>query len=170
MACGMVGVRSPPSDHALREMYSDERSFEDFAAASDNEKTRARRRRVSLEIRAMMDGTDAHSGVSVPRLFDVGAGAGDFLNEARKAGFEVSGNDFSMAAIQSAWTQYHVDVDSKSLGDEQRSAHFDAVTMWGVPEHVRAPMDRWPTRHGFSSPAACCTSTRRLGVRMTASG
>lgn len=139
--CGLISVRNPPSEDALRDMYSDDKSFQHFAEMMQNDKVRLRHQRALLEIKTMLGATSTDSSSSLSRLFDTGAGAGDFLSEARKAGFEVYGNEFSTSAIQLAWEQYRIRLDSGSLEQDDRRDYFDAVTMWGLLEHVREPMD-----------------------------
>jgi len=74
------------------------------------------------------------------RLLDIGAGSGEFLNQAREFGFEVYGNELSNAAIGSARQQYGISLSPMPLEQEPRTAFFDVVTMWGLIEHVLDPL------------------------------
>ena len=135
--CGLVSVQNPPSENTLREMYSEENSFIQFSNAMKNNKVHLRHERFLLEIKAFLDG----KLTSQIQLFDIGAGSGDFLNEARNAGFFVFGNEFSTAAVRYAWAQYEIILDTHPLEEDWRDSYFDVITMWGLLEHVRDPLD-----------------------------
>lgn len=139
--CKLISVENPPAEDTLREMYSDAESTLHFSGAMHNDKVRQRHQQVLIDITALLSNTDRHVAGSSLRLFDIGAGTGDFLNEAREAGFEVSGNEFSTAAIRLAWERYHIQLDSRSLSQDDRNGFFDVVTMWGLLEHVLDPLD-----------------------------
>lgn len=72
-----------------------------------------------------------------PRLYDVGAGGGEFLAVARdEYGFTVAGNDIMEGAVAVARERSGIDLD---LGDLSQFGHrdeYDAVTMWCVLAHV----------------------------------
>ena len=92
--CGRTFVLDRLAEVQLKEMYGGEQGFERFSDMMSNAKVRDRHARTPREIRPLM--TDS----SIPaRLFDVGAGSGEFLNQAREVGFEVYGNELSDAAI-----------------------------------------------------------------------
>ncbi|MCL4410140.1 MAG: class I SAM-dependent methyltransferase [Gammaproteobacteria bacterium] len=122
-------------------MYSDENAFTHFAELMHNDKVHVCHQRVLAEIYALLGVSGNRTSSSTKRLLDIGAGQGDFLNEAREAGFEVYGNEFSTSAIQLAQDHYNIRLDSHSLDKDKRDGYFDAVTMWGLLEHVREPMD-----------------------------
>jgi SAM-dependent methyltransferase len=72
-----------------------------------------------------------------PRLYDVGAGAGEFLALARDVfGFDVVGNEILEGSLPLAKQMSNVDLE---LGDLSALAHeedVDAVTLWCVLAHV----------------------------------
>jgi len=73
------------------------------------------------------------------RLLDLGCAAGYFLDEARRAGWQVRGVELSPYAAQRA-RERGLDVTQAPL--EQfplPTASFDCVTLWDVLEHVRDP-------------------------------
>jgi 2-polyprenyl-3-methyl-5-hydroxy-6-metoxy-1,4-benzoquinol methylase len=139
--CGLIGMQNPPSEDALREMYSDENMSLGFAALTKSNKVNDRHQRAIADIKNVLGVSDNRSSTSALCLLDIGAGSGAFLNEAREAGFDISGNELSTSAIQMAWDQYGIRLDSDDLNKDQRDGYFDAVTMWGLLEHVRKPMD-----------------------------
>ena len=124
-----------PTEGQPKETYRDEQGFERFTDLMSNAKVRDRHTRTLREIRPLM--TDS----SVPaRLFDVGAGSGEFLNQAREVGFEVYGNELSDAAIRLACQRYDVVLSSASLEQEGRGDFFDVILMRGLLEHVLQPL------------------------------
>ena len=73
-----------------------------------------------------------------PRLYDVGAGGGEFLAVARDDfGFTVAGNDIMEGAIAVARERSGVELDLGDLAQLDHRDEYDAVTMWCVLAHVR---------------------------------
>jgi 2-polyprenyl-3-methyl-5-hydroxy-6-metoxy-1,4-benzoquinol methylase len=73
-----------------------------------------------------------------PKLYDVGAGAGEFLATARdEYGFAVAGNDILEGAVAVAKELSDVDLDLGDLSQVQRDDEYDAITMLCVLAHVR---------------------------------
>lgn len=76
--------------------------------------------------------------IDKPKLYDVGAGAGEFLSVAREEyGFDVAGNDILEGAIAVARELSNVDLDLGDLSEQDHEDEFDVVTMWCVLAHVR---------------------------------
>jgi SAM-dependent methyltransferase len=74
------------------------------------------------------------------RILDFGCGAGFFLEEARAAGWEVFGNEYSGHAIHLALAK-GLDVRRGALADANfGSAAFDVATAFEVFEHLRDPV------------------------------
>jgi SAM-dependent methyltransferase len=72
------------------------------------------------------------------RLFDIGAGVGDFMAQAQQHGFAVSGNEISPVAIDYTRERHGFEL-SPLLLDEQEPESVDAITMWCVLAHVNDP-------------------------------
>lgn len=73
------------------------------------------------------------------RLLDVGCGEGSFLREAKKAGWNVSGTEFSPAGAGMA-RMSGVTVFTGELWEARfPSGGFDVATCWHVIEHVADP-------------------------------
>ena len=76
------------------------------------------------------------------RLLDVGCGFGFFLDQARRAGWEVSGIDVS--GVATAYARDHLglgDIRTEELRPETYPAgSFDAATMWNLLEHLDHPL------------------------------
>lgn len=72
------------------------------------------------------------------RLYDVGAGGGEFLAVARDDyGFAVAGNDILEGAVTVARERSGVDIQLGDLSQLDHQDEYDAVTMWCVLAHVR---------------------------------
>jgi SAM-dependent methyltransferase len=75
------------------------------------------------------------------RLLDVGCSSGYFLAKARAAGWHTLGTELDVKAAALARATLDVDVlcgDVREL--PLRPGDFDAVTMWGVLEHLSDPL------------------------------
>lgn len=141
-ACGLAMLDPQPDDAVLASIYDDA-----YFIGSDDEGLHAqastlKRETAKLqleEILSLMPG----GGVPAagPRMLEVGCGSGDFLVEARHAGFDVRGIDVSASAVASA---------NRALGEERArvcelekadfgAETFDIVVLADVIEHVRAP-------------------------------
>jgi len=73
------------------------------------------------------------SGKAPGVLLDIGAGTGDFLVTAKKAGWRVFGSEPHNGAKEIAKTkEIDLSKDTKNFASES----FDVITMWHVLEHV----------------------------------
>lgn len=80
---------------------------------------------------------DQLKDVEKPRVYDLGAGDGEFLALARdEYGFEVGGNDILEGAILVAKKRYGIDLDLGDLNALEDPKPVDAVTMWCVLAHT----------------------------------
>jgi 2-polyprenyl-3-methyl-5-hydroxy-6-metoxy-1,4-benzoquinol methylase len=123
------------NERELKDMYSDDSSFERFSNMMDNEKV-SKRHLDALHLLEQL----LPPGTISPKIFDVGAGSGAFLYQARECGFEVYGNEFSDAAIRMAHEKYGIALSPLPIEQDQRAGVFDVITMWGLIEHVLDPL------------------------------
>ena len=133
--CGSTFVLDRIKESELKDMYSDDSSFEIFSNLMDNEKVSKRHLDMLHLLKQLLP-----SGTISPRIFDVGAGSGAFLYKARGCGFEVCGNEHSDAAICMAREKYGISLSPLPIEQDQRAGAFDVVTMWGLIEHVLDPV------------------------------
>jgi len=133
--CGSTFVLDKINESELKDMYSDDSSFERFSNLMDNEKVSKRHLDVLHLLKQFLP-----SGTISPRIFDVGAGSGAFLNKARGCGFEVYGNEFSDAAIRMAHERYGIALSPLPIEQDQRAGAFDVINMRGLIEHVLDPV------------------------------
>jgi 2-polyprenyl-3-methyl-5-hydroxy-6-metoxy-1,4-benzoquinol methylase len=76
------------------------------------------------------------------RLLDIGCGTGLFLAVARRRGWQPHGVDDCLPAIAHARDHFGLDVwDGQFIDFAAREApRFDAISMWDIIEHARAPV------------------------------
>lgn len=109
------------------------KGYSDYAALEPGVRrtARARLRRISRLL--------GHRPVRA--LLDLGCGTGVFLDEARRAGFEVSGVEVSPYGAAVA-AERGLSVRRAALNDvELEPSSCDAVTLWDVIEHVPDPAE-----------------------------
>ncbi len=74
-------------------------------------------------------------------ILDVGCGVGHFLNGMKQRGWETFGVEVSAEAATYARERFGLEVFVGELEQaEFPAAHFDAVTLWHVLEHLRDPL------------------------------
>jgi len=75
------------------------------------------------------------------RILDVGCGAGFFLEQSKKRGWEVHGTEYSDSAIQLC-KRNKIDVKEGQLNPENYDRiEFDVVTSFEVIEHINNPIE-----------------------------
>lgn len=80
------------------------------------------------------------AGSKPGRLLDIGCATGIFLDGMRRFGWEVTGVEPTRSAATYAQERFGLDVFNGRLEDANLpTAHFDAITMWDVLEHVHEP-------------------------------
>jgi len=76
------------------------------------------------------------------RLLELGAGAGYFLDAARRAGFEPFGIELSSDIAEAARRQFGVEVAVGGVDDlDIAPASFDLACAWHVVEHIPDPLE-----------------------------
>ncbi|MGC8548224.1 MAG: class I SAM-dependent methyltransferase [Acidobacteriaceae bacterium] len=75
------------------------------------------------------------------RLLEVGAGAGDFLDAARRKGWDVKAVEYSDELVEAMRSDLGLDVQAGELRPEMwEDGSFDTVVLWSVIEHVPDPL------------------------------
>jgi SAM-dependent methyltransferase len=76
------------------------------------------------------------------KLLDIGCGTGLFLAVARRRGWQPYGIDDSRDATRHAREHFGLDVWDGQFTDfaDRRDLRFDAISMWDIIEHSRAPV------------------------------
>jgi SAM-dependent methyltransferase len=73
-------------------------------------------------------------------VLDIGCGPGVLINQMRSLGWGVRGTERSPSAAQQARDVFHLDVSAVDVDElVAAGATYDAVVLWHVAEHLRAP-------------------------------
>lgn len=138
--CGSLFVLDDVPTAKLTEIYNANEAYHHYIELIDEEKVRSRHYETIAEIQGYLADAEQSSARSTPwRLFDIGAGSGEFLALARSAGFEVHGNEISTVAVRLAWEKHNIHLSLEPLDQDPRSSFFDVITMWSLIEHVQHP-------------------------------
>lgn len=136
--CRLMLLNPQPSDTELMQIYS-----ESYFLGENTEV--ARQRVASMKAataRSYLDEIKRYTGTHGARLLEIGCGHGDFLVEAQKYGYDVTGIEISDDAAHIAQRRLghgHVicgTIDSVALAEHQ----FDICAISDVIEHVRDPL------------------------------
>lgn len=131
--CGLVYLDHLPSENALRDFYSEhyyfDGGYQDYIAEKPFIQLNGRAR---LREIVRMRGTG--------RLLEIGCALGFFLEEARKAGFDVNGVEISPYGSRYAREELGLPVMTGTLEScDYPKSSFDVVVMWDVIEHLAYP-------------------------------
>jgi SAM-dependent methyltransferase len=75
-------------------------------------------------------------------VLDIGCGPGVLINQMRSLGWRVRGTERSPSAAQQARDVFHLDVSAVDVDElVAAGATYDAVVLWHVAEHLRAPYE-----------------------------
>lgn len=141
--CGHIYVDPQINEAALVDAYSgDGRSASDLwmdvmlSEANQNYD----RRKYNLGIDAIEEHIASEAN-GPRRVLDVGCSIGLFLDVARSREWETIGLELNDRAVNHACNVLKLDVRKKLLKDaELPHDSFDAVTLWGVIEHLKDPV------------------------------
>lgn len=86
------------------------------------------------------------------RLLDVGSGYGLLLDEARAAGYEVTGLELSASAAAYAREILGLDVREQMIEQLDSDEAFDVITLIDALEHLRDPVSTIDRCHALLSP------------------
>jgi SAM-dependent methyltransferase len=134
--CPSCGLLFAPFQSAeeLRELYDSE-YFDDYAAGESYDEDEEQRR-YEARIRVAMLRRHVERGL----VLEIGSASGYFLDEARKAGFEVAGVEPGADVAARARDRFALDVQTGIIERADLPAdHFDAACAWHVVEHLAEP-------------------------------
>lgn len=141
-ACGLVMSDPQPDDDTIERIYTETYFIGSDRDDLDIETGRLKRGTARLQLAEIIAYVeDRGHGQLRPRVLEVGCGNGDFLVEARDAGFDIQGIDVSESAVAIA---------NRILGEGTARAgqledlniapdSLDIVVLADVIEHVRDP-------------------------------
>lgn len=133
--CGAHMLADPPADDDLiADGDIDATEFGDWTDRLREVSVRADHDAVIARL-AELTGLDPHAPEPAS-LFDLGAGDGAFLAQARDAGFRPAGNEIAAGAVDLAAQRHGIDLLHGDLGQMDDPPQHDALTMWCVLAHV----------------------------------
>ncbi|MDQ4091246.1 MAG: class I SAM-dependent methyltransferase [Actinomycetota bacterium] len=133
-SCRLVTVLDQLPHHSIRDLYNSTEGYRIYVEAQRVEGLRRRHQATIRRVKELVP-----RPLSEATIFDVGAGAGEFLALARTAGFDVQGNEISEPAARECFRRHGITLSTTELGDEAGENRFDAMTMWCVLAHVADP-------------------------------
>ncbi len=133
--CGTRWLANPPAAEQIVGNYDYDRNFYETYVNAKRADSLDRDHRSALHrINELVE-----SGGQA--LFDLGAGAGEFLILAREFGYEPHGNELAAGAIEMARDNAGIELHVGELDTIDGENLYDAVTMWCVLAHVVDPDD-----------------------------
>ena len=132
--CGLVYVNPRPDARAMEVFYSfesaeDHRFVQNWFVESADLQRPTWRQVMRAVSRYRTSG----------RLLDVGCGAGSFLVEARRLGYEVMGQDIAPFMVEYCRSQQGLTIYADDLDSLPESSSFDCVTAFDMIEHHPDP-------------------------------
>jgi len=147
--CGHIAQIPPPSDEQLRRAYSAE--YAPYLPAWKEPGWPLWK--ILREITTWRRISRLKKHGKGKRLLEVGAGAGDFLYAAQRAGWEVKAIEYSEDLVRILREELGLDVRSGELAPGLwEEGSFDLVVFWSVLEHVRNPVATLITAAAYLRP------------------
>lgn len=136
--CGLVFVGNPPSQDEVQAFYSAEADYHS-ELLDPAHPAFERMRGIARQHVGMLARSVAHpKGL---KLLDIGCSSGLFLDEARKAGYDVHGAELSPDTARFARDHFVLDVHAGDWRDGgYEDASFDVIALFDVIEHVPDPL------------------------------
>jgi SAM-dependent methyltransferase len=135
--CGFVYNRRQPKQEVLDKFYGESDAMSAWARLKTTERERIRQHE------KFGKAVEFLSRAGVRSVLDVGCGTGKFLSmlKAKDRTLSLKGIDSNPAAVQVA-QGLKLWVDKLSIEEflEQDKSFYDAITLWGVFEHVKDPI------------------------------
>lgn len=86
----------------------------------------------------MLNELEKHSKIG--KIYDLGAASGFVLKAARDRGWEIDGNEISVAAVNDAKSKYNIDLRYGFFDEfKYEDDSYDTVHMWNALEHTLNP-------------------------------
>ena len=144
--CGLIQQAPLPDEEELKKYYSTQYRIDYKGIWHPKPKhvlrsARSARQRLDFLVRA---------GIRPGSLLDIGAGSGEFVTLANRAGFDASGLEPNRGYSEYARREYEAPVETGNLADA-RGRH-DVITLFHVLEHLRSPLQVFEQLHALLRP------------------
>lgn len=136
LSCGFVQLRKIPDGTELKVYYSHNYRKDYKKVYAPKLKYVYRAGKAAVERLNILQ--QIVNNPSKLKLLDIGAGGGEFVYQATRAGFNARGIEPSIGYSEYARNEYGVSVDSIML-DELKEGAADVVTLFHVLEHLAKP-------------------------------
>jgi 2-polyprenyl-3-methyl-5-hydroxy-6-metoxy-1,4-benzoquinol methylase len=143
--CGLVQQTTLPSSEELRIYYS-HHYRQDYKSTYVPKLKHVRRAGQAALSRLAFLRRSAGLAAGA-RLLDIGAGGGEFVYLAGRAGFQAQGIEPNVGYSEYAKTEYGVDIRTMPV-DDLTEASADLVTLFHVFEHIAEPLAVMAKIHG----------------------
>ena len=136
--CRLLLLNPQPSDRELTEIYTNTYFLGEDRAESHEEVSQMKR----ATARSYLDQINRYHALQGGRLLEIGCGQGDFLVEAQRLGYDVTGVEISSSAAKTARERLGDgkvvcgEIESVALGE----GNFDVCVLSDVIEHIREPL------------------------------
>lgn len=136
--CKLVFVGNPPTGAEVEAFYSAEADYHSELLDPANPAFERMRGIARQHVRMLGRNIARPQGL---KLLDIGCSSGLFLDEARKAGYDVHGAELSPDTARFARSHFVLDVQTGDWRDGGfEDASFDVITLFDVIEHVPDPL------------------------------
>jgi SAM-dependent methyltransferase len=139
--CSHVFVKKRPTSAAIGRFYLSDVNY----AATYTDVLAAEQRLQTIAIpwhRWMTDTFHSVLGRNARSVFDVGCGAGHFIEACRREGMTARGNEISEVSRRFAREIWGIDLDGRDFCESAGSLGCaDLVTFWGLLEHTPNPSE-----------------------------
>lgn len=151
--CGLMWLFPRPEENQLYEVYGDIKYYfnQDFFSKGDSKiygyvdylAERINKqywyKKIIQKTKAIIQ-TESSSEEKKYRWLDVGCGLGFCMDVAYDYGFDVSGIEFNLPAVEYIRAKYTFPVEYGRLNEIQFSRQYDVVSMFDVIEHLTDPI------------------------------
>lgn len=133
--CTLRFTQDAPGTEAITPYYKSENyiSHTNTASGVINKLYHSVRKRT---LKAKRELIEKNTGLQRGTLLDAGSGIGSFINEMKLNGWETTGLEPDADARKVAGEVYNIELADTSLFHKLPAAHYDAITLWHVLEHV----------------------------------
>jgi len=137
--CGMVYNKNQPSEDVLSEFYEESKALETWSQIKESDKEQLRQREKYFDSISFLCSQRVNS------IVDVGCGNGTFLQmygQQKPLAFLKGTEPNSAARGECARKGLSVDEWDIDIFNEANTKMYDAITLWGVLEHLKRPQEQ----------------------------